>query len=61
MVERALSMREVMGSMPIFSMLLDSIVVSVHADDPGSIPGRGVKILMFRTPSVSSHLTDHVL
>ena len=45
MVERALSMREVMGSMPIFStFLLDSIVVSIsacHADDPGSIPGRG--------------------
>ncbi len=46
MVERALSMREVMGSMPIFStFLLDSMVVSIsacHADDPGSIPGRGV-------------------
>ncbi len=46
-VERALSMREVMGSMPIFSTLLDSIVVSIsacHADDPGSVSGRGVNI-----------------
>ncbi len=46
MVECALSMREVKGSMPIFStFLLDSIVVSIsafHAGDPGSIPGRGV-------------------
>jgi hypothetical protein len=48
MVERALNLSEVIGSMPIFSMLLDNIVVSTsacHADDPGSVSGREVNIL----------------